>query len=901
MLKILDKEYAQNSAAIGLSTEEAERRLKAFGPNEISEGKKNSAAKIFAGQFKDIMVIILLIATVISVFLGEIYDAVTIILIVLINAVLGFIQEYRTERTLEELSKMTAPVARCYRDGKLSVIPAAQVVKGDIIELEAGDRVPADAAIIHCKGFFANEAILTGEAVPVEKNPCLSSGEEIDRPGRSDLVYSGTIITKGNARARVIATGKESQMGKISGMLSEIERELTPLQKRLGELGKVIAVICLVVCAVVFVAGVLRGEDVFQMLLTGISIAIAAIPEGLPATVTIALALAVRRMLAQNALVHRLNSVETLGCASVICSDKTGTITENKMTVTKIYAGFKEYDVLGSGHKISGEIRLAGVRINPLQSPSLEEILVSAVLCENASISSPSEIFARDRGRLDAPGEWAVMGDPTETALLIAAAKAGFMAKGLKYDFKRLDEIPFDSETRCMTVLVLSKTGERIAFSKGALDVIISKCGYVQTDAGVVPMTFRAKKEILEKCDELSDSALRVIAFAKKNISGDVDFDRGMVFLGLMGMIDPPRPEAKRAIKICSKAHIKTVMITGDHKNTAVAVARQAGILKGDAEGKVMTGEELSKLSDSELEACIENIRVFARVSPSDKLKIVRAFKKRGNVVAMTGDGVNDAPAVKEASIGVSMGITGTDVTKQASDIILLDDNFATLVSAVEQGRTIYSNIRKFVRYLLSCNIGEVLTMFGGILMGMPLVLLPTQILLVNLVTDGLPAIALGAEPVEKSIMEKKPRSPNENFFSDGLMTKIIFRGIMIGLCTLGSFVALLNLGGNLSCARTGALLTLVLSQLIHVFECKSEEKNIFTVPYFNNFKLILAVAASLFALISAIYFPPLQLVFSTVALNRTQFLAALAFSIAVPILNSIFSIFTFKKLKVKN
>ncbi|HOV40380.1 MAG TPA: HAD-IC family P-type ATPase [Oscillospiraceae bacterium] len=425
MLEILDKEYAQNSAAIGLSTEEAERRLKAFGPNEISEGKKNSAAKIFAGQFKDIMVIILLISTVISVFLGEIYDAVTIILIVLINAILGFIQEYRTERTLEELSKMTAPVARCYRDGKLSVIPAAQVVKGDIIELEAGDRVPADAAIIHCKGLFANEAILTGEAVPVEKNPCLSSGEEIDRPGRSDLVYSGTIITKGNARAKVIATGKESQMGKISGMLSEIERELTPLQKRLGELGKVIAVICLVVCAVVFAAGVLRGEDVFQMLLTGISIAIAAIPEGLPATVTIALALAVRRMLAQNALVHRLNSVETLGCASVICSDKTGTITENKMTVTKIYAGFKEYDVLGSGHKISGEIRLAGGRINPLQSPSLEEILVSAVLCENASISSPSEISARDRGRLDAPGEWAVMGDPTETALLIAAAKAG--------------------------------------------------------------------------------------------------------------------------------------------------------------------------------------------------------------------------------------------------------------------------------------------------------------------------------------------------------------------------------------------------------------------------------------------------------------------------------------------
>ena len=887
MLEVLERDYKQQQTKqIGLTSAEANERLKANGANALATEKKSKPLKIFINQFKDIMVIILLISTGISVFLGETYDAITIILIVLINAILGFIQEFKTEKTLEALSKMTAPTAHCYRNGKLQVIPAADLVSGDVIELEAGDRVPADCSILSCKGLFSDESILTGEAVAVEKSFCKISDND-NSLGRQDVAYSGTIITKGNARAQVIATGMTSQMGKISGMLSDIEDEQTPLQKRLAELGKIIAILCLVVCVIVFSAGVLRGEPIFQMLMTGISIAIAAIPEGLPATVTIALALAVSRMLRQNALVHKLHSVETLGCTSVICSDKTGTITENRMTVTKIYTSGNIYDVLGYGYKISGEIKQNDKRINPAQSPLLEDLLTSSVLCNNAVITTNFEISSRDRGKLEGRGEWQTVGDPTELALLVAAAKGGITADSLKYEYTKIDEIPFDSETRCMTVVVSSKTGEKISYTKGALDVILNKCEYIETPTGTRPLTLAIKKTILDENDALSDGALRVLAFCKKYISLSNNPDGGMIFLGLIGMLGPPRIEAKRAIKVCARAHIKTVMITGDHKNTAVAIAKQAGIFKGDSDGKVLTGSELARISDEKLSDIIENICVFARVNPSDKLRIVKAFKNRGHIVTMTGDGVNDAPAIKEANIGVSMGITGTDVTKQAADVILLDDNFATLVNAVEQGRTIYANIRKFVRYLLSCNIGEVITMFLGILMGFPLVLLPTQILLVNLVTDGLPAIALGVEPVDESSMTKKPRSQNESFFSDGLMTKIIFRGIMIGLCTLGCFVTMLRLGGSVGVARTGALFTLVVSQLIHVFECKSEEKNIFTVPYLNNMKLVLAVLFSAIVIFAAIYFPPLQIVFSTIPLNKVQLLAALGFSIVIPIVNS--------------
>ncbi|MEG0615251.1 MAG: HAD-IC family P-type ATPase, partial [Oscillospiraceae bacterium] len=611
---------------LGLSQEEAEKRLNLNGQNSLAKRKKSKPLKIFLGQFKDVMVVILLISTVISVFLGEIYDAVTIILIVLINAILGFVQEFRTEKTLEALSRMTAPTAKCYRNGKLSVIPAETLVLDDVIELEAGDKVPADGVLLTSKGVFADEAILTGEAVAVEK---IASGK-----GDCGTVFSGTIITKGHAMAKISATGKDSQMGKISDMLSEIDSEQTPLQKRLAELGKIVAAICIVVCVIVFAAGVLRGEDVFQMLLTGISIAIAAIPEGLPAAVTIALALGVRRMLGKNALVNKLHSVETLGCASIICSDKTGTITENKMTVTKIYTDGNIYDVLGSGYNFSGEICLNKMSINPLKEKALAEILNSAVLCNNAKISTPQELYSRSRGKITQNGKWEVSGDPTEISLLVAAAKCGITAESLKFEFFKADEIPFDSETRLMTIIGTTKSGEKVAYLKGAIDVILPKCGYILTSGGEKALKYSDKAKILQQNDLLTADALRVLAFAKKSLTSVGEADSGLVFLGLIGMLDPPRAEAKRAIKICRRAKIKTVMITGDHKNTAIAVARQAGILFGNSDEKILTGEELDKISDEELVKTVENISVFARVSPNHKLRIVKSFKKCGHIVA---------------------------------------------------------------------------------------------------------------------------------------------------------------------------------------------------------------------------------------------------------------------------
>lgn len=873
---------------MGLKEKEAQERLKIEGENVLGESKKQGAAGIFLGQFRDVMVMILLGATAVSVLLGEISDAVTIILIVLLNAVLGFIQEYRTEHTLEALRSMTSPTARCYRDGQLRVIDAAKLVTDDVVELEAGDRIPADCVVLKASGFFADEAILTGESEAVPKNAGVISDRD-NSLNKSNIVYCGTSATKGSCRAQVIATGKSTQMGKISEMLTDIDREPTPLQKRLAELGKVVAVICLVVCAAVFTAGVLRGEEIFTMLMTGITIAIAAIPEGLPATVTIALALAVNRMLKQKALVNKLHSVETLGCASVICSDKTGTITENKMTVTELSTVEENYYFSGMGYRIGGSVTKGteNLNVNIAESKALGEALRCAAMCSTATISADNSGKSRNRAA-DIRGEWKVTGDPTEIALLVASAKAGITRHSLERNCRCLEEYPFDSETRFMAVHCVTSSDKRIYF-KGAEEVILPRCSYYMNESGEIqPLTQPFRNAVSNRMLEMSDNALRVLALAMK-ISDSFDPNCGdLVFLGLTGMIDPPREEAKAAIRKCANASVKTVMITGDHKNTAVAVAKKAGLLKG---GKAMTGAELDKMSDAELDREIGKYTVFARVEPVHKLRIVRSFKRRGEIVTMTGDGVNDAPAIKEADVGVAMGVTGTDVTKQAADVILLDDNLATLVSAVEQGRCVYANIRKFVRYLLSCNIGEVLTMFVGILMGMPIVLLPVQILLVNLVTDGLPAIALGLEPPESDIMKKPPRKSTEGFFSGGLMTKIIFRGIFIGLSTLAAFTTVMRMGGSLEASRTAALVTLVMSQLIHVFECKSETKSLFRIDIFNNMKLILAVLVSFGALAAAITVPQLQVVFETVSLTSKQLLIALGFSAAVPFVSSIFKV----------
>lgn len=872
---------------MGLSEKEAAEKLKSEGENILGESKKANPIGMFFGQFKDVMVMILLAATVISVLLGEISDAVTIIIIVLLNAILGFIQEFRTEHTLEALKSMTSPTAKCYRDGVLKEIDAAKLVTDDIVEIEAGDRIPADCTIMKAAGFYADEAILTGESEPVAKSAGIISDSD-NSLNKPNIIYCGTSATKGTCRARVIAAGKKTQMGKISEMLTDIEKQQTPLQKRLAELGKIVAIICLFVCAAVFLAGVLRGEDTFTMLMTGITIAIAAIPEGLPATVTIALALAVSRMLKQKALVNKLHSVETLGCASVICSDKTGTITENKMTVTELYSGDDNYYFSGMGYRISGEVTKGenNLAVNPNTEKSLTELLRCAVMCGTAAIHTKNANKSRNRGALTAKGEWEVTGDPTEIALLVCAAKAGITKESLGASYRKLDEYPFDSETRFMAMHCSTPVDKKIYF-KGAEEVILPRCTfYMNAQGELKAMTAAVKQAITHKAIEMSDKALRVLAMAYC-VSDTLDPERGnLVFLGLTGMIDPPREEAKTAIRKCANASVKTVMITGDHKNTAVAVAKKAGLLRG---GKAITGAELDKMSDEQLDREIGKYTVFARVEPAHKLRIVRSFKRKGEIVTMTGDGVNDAPAIKEADVGVAMGITGTDVTKQAADVILLDDNLATLVNAVEQGRCVYANIRKFVRYLLSCNIGEVLTMFVGILMGMPIVLVPVQLLLVNLVTDGLPAIALGLEPPDSDIMSKPPRKSTEGFFSGGLMTKIVFRGILIGLSTLASFAIILRMGGTLEAGRTAALITLVMSQLIHVFECKSETKSIFRINLFSNVKLILAVLVSFAVLAAAVVVPQLQVIFETVMLNSEQLLIALGLSAAVPIISSIF------------
>lgn len=861
----------------GLTEEQVKERQAQYGHNTLEAPAKPHPLRIFISQFSDIMVLILLAAALISWILGEYADSVTIAVIVVLNALLGFVQEYRTEQTLLALRNMTAPTAQVRRNGKIITIPAEALVPDDIILLEAGDRVPADAVILTAAQLSAEESILTGESAAVQKHPHSASDTAVSNEiGRADILYAGTSVTRGNAEAQVIAIGLSTQMGKISQMLGHIEKDETPLQKRLAELGKIVSLICLIVCIMVSAAGILRGEPVFDMLMTGITIAIAAIPEGLPATVTIALALAVRRMLKRNALVNHLHAVETLGCAAVICTDKTGTITENKMTVQRIFSPDADYTVTGTGWQRSGSLMQNGSPCNIHSRSVLMPILRCAVLCNHAEIlAKPSD------------PEWQISGDPTEVALLVAAAKCRITADSFTR-YRMLSEIPFDSDTRAMTVKYSSENGV-IVMKKGASDVILKSCAYYRSHGSDLPLTPQKRAEFACAADRMAEDALRVLAFAEKmNPTGNVDSD-AMVFLGFMGMLDPPREQAKRAIAACSRAGIRVMMLTGDHVKTASAIARKAGIPHADA---AVTGAELDRLTDAELAECIGKYSVFARVTPEHKLRLVRACRAKKLVTAMTGDGVNDAPAVKEADIGVAMGKNGTDVTRQAADVILLDDRFDTLVTAVEQGRTVYANIRKFVRYLLACNIGEVLTMFAGILMGMPIVLLPTQILLVNLMTDGLPAIALGLEPPAPDLMSQPPRRAEDSFFAGGLLSRIIFRGIFIALSTLGSFTTILRTTGSLDAARTGALLTLIVSQLLHVFECKREDGTLFSVSYFSNGKLILAVMVSVFVTAAAILTPALQTVFSTVTLPSAALLTALGFSFAVPAVSAFTQIF---------
>ena len=879
---------------MGLSEKEARLKLQKHGSNIIAGKKKISAFRMILDQFSDFMVLILLAATAVSAFMGETTEAITIITIVMINAIMGFIQEYRTEKTLEALKDLAAPTARVIRDGTLMNIPAEEVVPGDLIVLESGDRVPADATLVEVNSLQVDESLLTGESVPVEKGTEYTARKDSGIGDKRNMVFMGTVVTMGRGKAIVNATGMNTEMGKIAGMIQSIEEDETPLQKKLEHLGKIIAVGCLIICAVVSLAGILRGEELFDMLLEGISLAVAAVPEGLPAIVTVSLALGVQRMLKRNALVRKLPAVETLGCASVICSDKTGTLTENKMTVRKIYSGESMFDVKGNGYNPAGEILLNGKATDVSGNKPLSLLLEIAACCNNAELArthADDGIVGKIKSAVSRQEKWEIKGDPTEGALLVAAAKGGITRDILDKRYRRIDELPFDSDRKCMSVLCENQKGEIFVFTKGAPDIILDKCTKAHTGRGIEELSSLYRKRVLRINDKMAGDALRVLGFAYKKLSSRSyrrnDLEKDLIFVGLMGMIDPPRKEVMEAVQKCKIAGIKPVMITGDHKATATAIAEELNIYsKGD---KVLTGAELDEMSESQLEKIARDVSVYARVSPKHKLMVVRVLKRLGHIVAMTGDGVNDAPAVKEADIGVSMGITGTDVTKEASSMILLDDNFATIVAAIEEGRAIYSNIRKFIRYMLSCNIGEVLTMFLGTLLGLPLPLLPIQILWVNLVTDGLPAIALGFEPPEKDVMMRKPRGAGESIFSDGLSVLILFRGALIGLTTLAVFISLLHFTGNTDIARSGAFATLVLTQLVHVFECKSERKNIFEIPVFNNPYLIVAVCCSLTMILSVLYIPFLQPIFKTATLSHNEWLLILGYSSVAPIISSFF------------
>lgn len=878
----LKKDDKSWQSYIGLSEKEARKRFLEHGPNLLTVKKKISPFKILLSQFTDIMVIILIISTAISAFMGEMTESVTIITIVILNAILGFVQEFRTEKTMEALKSLAAPSAKVLRDGRQTSVPAEQIVPGDVIVLETGDRIPADAVLVDSVNIQADESLLTGESVPVEKS-ALAPDVLPRRRERNNCVFMGTSITGGRARALVTGTGMDTEMGGIAHMIQSIEVEQTPLQKKLAGLGKTIAAGCLIICAIVAASGILRGEDAFDMLLSGISLAVAAVPEGLPALVTISLALGVQRMLKRNALIRRLPAVETLGCTGVVCSDKTGTLTQNRMTVRKIFTDGRLVEIKDG--KAEGHIFVSeGIRIKPLEDQAIKLTLEIAAVCNNAV-----PLYGKGgRGK----GEPEFIGDPTEAALIVASIRAGLTVDTLASLYIRSDEIPFDSDRKCMTVVCSNKKGETFVFTKGAPDVLAKKCSKILCSKGIISLTPEQKQKITKANDMMARDALRVIAAAYKKLD-TLSYDRdeletGLVFGGLIGMIDPPRPEAAEAVQKCRMAGIKPVMITGDHKLTAVSIAGELDIFrKGE---KVLTGAELDGIDEKKFEKMAGDVSVYARVSPKHKLMIVRALKKAGSIVAMTGDGVNDAPAVKEADIGIAMGQTGTDVTKEASSMVLLDDNFATIIAAIEEGRVIYNNIRKFIRYILSCNIGEVLTMFLGMLAGLPVPLLPIQILWINLVTDGLPAVALGFDPPERNVMRREPREPEESIFSHGLAGTIIFRGVLIGLTTLAVYITMLYFTGDVGLARTGAFVILVLVQLVHVFECRSETENIFQMPLFGNIYLVLAVLSSLVMILGVVYIPSLQTIFKTVPLSLDDWLVIGGLTMLVPVVASLFA-----------
>lgn len=868
----------------GLSDLEARERLKKLGVNELAEAKGKSALRVFLDQFKDFMVLVLLVATIISGLLGEYVDAVAIIAIVLINGVLGYFQESKAEKSLKALKELAAPYTHVLRDGNWIRIPSKELVVGDVVKFTSGDRIGADLRIIEANSLYVEESALTGESVPVLKCVDRINGENVGLGDQENMAFMGTLVTRGSGVGIVVGTGMNTAMGQIADLLQNAEEMETPLQIRLEQLGKILIAVALFLTALVVVIGVYQGQDIYKMFLTGVSLAVAAIPEGLPAIVTVALALGVQKMIKQKAIVRKLQAVETLGCASVICSDKTGTMTQNKMMVTHIWASGETWKVDGTGYEPKGHFFRNDVKHDVQNSKSVMQVLTFGMLCNN------TEIIRKKK-------QYMVDGDPTEGALVVAGLKAGITKEELRQQFKVVEEFPFDSSRKMMTVIVKDSNGKRYVVTKGAPDVLLSRCTHILWNNQNVEMRPDYKNRVVETIEQLASHALRNIAIAFKPIDYQVrteeEAESNLIFVGLQGMIDPPRPEVRKAVRECRDAGIKTIMITGDHKDTAKAIAKQLDIAGEDA--RVVEGTELSNMTVEQLEEIVEDVTVFARVSPEHKLKIVKALQNKGHIVAMTGDGVNDAPAIKSADIGIAMGISGTDVSKEASALVLVDDNFATIKSAIKEGRNIYENIRKFIRYLLASNVGEILVMLFAMLLALPLPLLPIHILWVNLVTDGLPAMALGLDSAESNVMKRGPRNPRENIFARGLGWKIISRGFLIGLVTLLAFIIVYNQHPNdLQYAQTVAFATLVLTQLIHVFDCRSE-RSIFHRNPFQNLYLVAAVIISLLLVLVVIYYEPLQSIFHTSEIALRDWLLILGLS-SIPTFMLVGGLFTIKK-----
>ena len=905
----------------GLTSQEAQARLERYGSNELQERPRISFWKMLLEQFNQFLVLILIVSAVISFFLGEYVDSGAIMAIVILNAILGVVQTSKAEEALAALKKMAAPNAEVLRDGHSLTIPAREVAPGDVVLLETGNYIPADVRLVESVNLRIEEASLTGESVPVEKEANLVLKEDLPLGDRRNSAYMSTLVSYGRGKGIVVNTGMSTEIGLIAEMIQSYEEEPTPLQVKLDQLGKWLGIGCLIVCGIVFVVGVLRDTEVgmilqagggllaylntfkqtiVEMFMVAVSLAIAAVPEGLPAVVTIVLALGMQEMIKRHALIRKLPAVETLGSATVICSDKTGTLTQDKMMAVQIYVDRTILSISGEGYSPAGEFSDDGRAVDLGGYPGSNLLLRAGLLCNDARLEALSDDFSRpggqqpglssqrrtetiegplDRSPTNHPTNWHMVGDPTEGALVVAAAKAGFWKEELEQDYPRLAEIPFDSERKQMTTIHPDpKWGGYVAYVKGAPDIIIGLCHEVVEDGQERPLTAEKRRRILEVNEALASNALRVLGVAYRPLAEVPrhptveEVERDLTFVGLIGMIDPARPEVKEAIEVARQAGIKTTMITGDYKNTAVAISKELDLLSPD--GRVLTGAELDQLDDETFTDIVEKVEVYARVSPQHKVRIVEALKERRHVVAMTGDGVNDAPALKRANIGVAMGITGTDVSKETADMVLTDDNYASIVSAVEEGRIIYSNIRKFVYYLLSCNVGEILIIFLAMIIGWPVPLVAIQLLVLNLVTDGAPALALGMEKGDPDIMQQPPRPPDEPVINREMVWGIIIQSIAITSATLLSFwIGLRWFPNNTAAARTICFTTLSISELFRAYTSRSERYSLWSIGVFSNKWMQWAMLTSLIIILTIIYVPFLDPIFDTAFLGLREWL----------------------------